>query len=69
MNSRNIKNRTSEPNQAHGDLMTRCKESHNGALEDERINALVKFLARCAAEEDFAFYVDALASSKNIEGD
>ncbi len=49
--------------------MTRCKESHNGALEDERIIALVKFLARCAAKEDFALYVNALASSKNIEGE
>ncbi len=49
--------------------MTRCKESHNGALEDERIIALIKFLARCAAEEDFAFYKAALASSKNIEGE
>ena len=69
MNNRNINKRNSEPIKAHGDLMTQCKQSHNEALEDERIIALIKFLARCAAEEDFALYQNALASSKNIEGE
>ena len=69
MSNHNINNQISEPIKAHGDLMTQCKESHNEALEDERIIALIKFLARCAAKEDFALYIDALASSKNIEGE
>lgn len=50
-------------------LKTPFKESHNRSSSDERIIALVKFLARRAAEEDYQFYTDALASPDKEKGD
>ena len=45
-------------------------ESHNRSSGDERIIALVQFLARRAAEEDYGSYRDALASpDKEKNGD
>lgn len=49
-------------------LMTPLKASHNGGCSDERIIALVKFLARRAAIEDYQFYMDALATPDKITG-
>ncbi len=50
------------------DLKTRMKRSHNRGSDDERIKALVRFLARRAAVEDYRMYQDALASPENIDG-
>ena len=50
------------------DLKTPPKESHNKGSSDEHIIALVKFLARRAAEEDYQFYMDALASPDKNKG-
>ncbi len=50
------------------DLKTRMKRSHNRDSDDERIKALVRFLARRAAVEDYRMYQDALASPDNIDG-
>ena len=41
------------------DLKTPAKRSHNKDSCDERMIALVRFLARCAAEEDYRMYQDA----------
>ena len=41
------------------DLKTPAKESHNQDSCDERMIALVRFLARCAAEEDYRMYQEA----------
>lgn len=49
-------------------LMTPLKASHNGGCDDERIIALVKFLARRAAIEDYQFYMDAIATPDKITG-
>ncbi len=40
------------------DLKTLVKESHNQDACDEHVIALVRFLARCAAEEDYRLYQD-----------
>ena len=50
-------------NMAHHmiNLKTRIESSHNRD-EEEQIIALVKFLARCAAEDDFEIYCDASGS-------
>ncbi len=50
-------------------LMTPLKPSHNGGCSDERVIALVKYLARRAAIEDFQMYTDALAApDKRTDG-
>ena len=57
-------------NHVHTGLKTPLKESHNRSSDDERIIALVEFLARRAAEEDYRLYCDALASpDKEKNGD
>lgn len=38
------------------DLKTLAKQSHNDNTSDEQIIAWVKFLARCAAEDDYRLY-------------
>lgn len=38
------------------DLKTPAKQSHNCDSNDEQIIAWVKFLARCAAEDDYRLY-------------
>ncbi len=38
------------------DLKTPAKQSHNDNSSDEHIIAWVKFLARCAAEDDYRMY-------------
>ena len=48
------------------DLMTPFESSHNRGSDDDAIIALVKFLARRAAEEDYDFYRSAL-SNPDIE--
>ncbi|MGH1379126.1 MAG: hypothetical protein ACRBB3_09930 [Alphaproteobacteria bacterium] len=49
--------------------MTPLKPSHNGGCSDERVIALVKYLARRAAIEDFQMYTDALAApDKRTDG-
>ena len=50
------------------DLKTPRNRSHNRDSDDERIKALVRFLARRAAVEDYRMYQDALASPENIDG-
>ncbi len=50
------------------DLKTLIKRSHNRDSDDERIKALVRFLARRAAVEDYRMYQDALASPDKING-
>lgn len=49
-------------------LMTPLKASHNGGCDDERTIALVKFLARRAAIEDYQFYMDAIATPDKMTG-
>ncbi len=44
------------------------KRSHNLDSYDERITALVRFLARRAAEEDYRMYLEALQPPDNIQG-
>ena len=44
------------------------KRSHNQDSYDERITALVRFLARRAAEEDIRMYQEALQPPDNIQG-
>lgn len=61
-----IANNKSEQNKAHICLKTPLKASHNRGSSDEQIIALVKFLARRAAEEDYEFYRSAL-SNPDIE--
>jgi hypothetical protein len=60
--------KSNRKNNAQIDLMTPIKESHNRGSSDERMLALVKFLARRAAEEDYQFYLDALASPDKNKG-
>lgn len=55
-----------ESNKAQICLKTPLKASHNRGSDDEAIIALVKFLARRAAEEDYEFYRSAL-SNPDIE--
>ena len=38
------------------DLKTPAKQSHNDNSSDEHIIAWVKFLARCAAQDDYRLY-------------
>ena len=49
------------PNLGKVDLKTPYKASHNEASGHEHIKALVKHLARRAAEEDFKMLLDAHA--------
>lgn len=49
-------------------LKTHRNPSHNLSDDDAAIIELVRFLARCAAEEDYQFYMDALAQHQNIKG-
>jgi len=51
------------------DLKTPIDRSHNRDSDDERIIALVRFLARRAAEQDYRIYKRASASPENIDGD
>lgn len=48
-------------NLGQSDLKTPLKASHNEAFGHEQIKALVKHLARRAAEEDFQMLLDAHA--------
>lgn len=48
-------------NLGQADLKTLLKASHNKAFGHEQIKALVKHLARRAAEEDFKMFLDAHA--------
>ena len=48
-------------NLGQADLKTLLKASHNEAFGHEQIKALVKHLARRAAEEDFQMLLDAHA--------
>lgn len=50
------------------DLKTRLKASHNGGCNDERIIALVKFLARRAAVEDYQQHKRSSATPDKIKG-
>lgn len=61
-----IENNKNESNKALICLKTPLKASHNRGSDDEAIIALVKFLARRAAEEDYEFYRSAL-SNPDIE--
>jgi hypothetical protein len=61
-----IKQNKNESNEAQICLKTPLKASHNRGSDDEAIIALVKFLARRAAEEDYEFYRSAL-SNPDIE--
>jgi hypothetical protein len=49
-------------------LKTRLKASHNRVSDDEAIIALVKFLARRAAEEDYKCYRCALGNPYTKDG-
>jgi len=49
-------------------LKTPINRSHNRDISDERMIALVKFLARRAAEDDYNALQDLLASPENIKG-
>lgn len=64
MNKFSRKNRTNR----QIDLKTPLNRSHNRDSDDERIKALVRFLARRAAVEDYRMYQDALVSPDNIDG-
>lgn len=61
--------KTKGQNNAQIDLKTTLKESHNRSSNDKRMVALVKFLAQRAAEEDYQFYMDALASPNKEKSD
>lgn len=50
-----------DKNNGKADLKTLLKASHNEAFGHEQIKALVKHLARRAAEEDFQMLLDAHA--------
>ena len=50
-----------DKNNGKADLKTPLKASHNEAFGHEQIKALVKHLARRAAEEDFKMLLDAHA--------
>ncbi len=50
------------------DLKTPIDRSHNRDSVDERVKALVRFLARRAAAEDYRMYQDALASPDKTDG-
>ncbi len=50
------------------DLKNHHQRSHNPRTEDERIIALVRFLARRAAEEDYRKFVDAPQSPDKNKG-
>ena len=60
--------KSNRQNNAQIDLKTPHKESHNSSSSDENIIALVNFLARRAAEEDYQLYMDALASPDKEKG-
>ena len=49
-------------------LKTHTKESHNQGCSDEHIIALVKFLARCAAEDDYRATQELLATPEKFKG-
>ena len=49
-------------------LQTPLNRSHNRDSGDERVKALVRFLARRAAVEDYRMYKRALAPPDNIDG-
>lgn len=49
-------------------LQTPLKRSRNRDSDDEHIKALIRFLARRAAVEDYRMYQGALASPENIDG-
>lgn len=49
----NKPSRKTDKNNGAVDLISTQKQSHNGLSHDERIIALVKFLARRAAEDDY----------------
>jgi len=51
---------TAEPNWAQIGLKTPQERSHNRDECEGQIIAFVKFLARCAAKEDYQFYRGAL---------
>ncbi|GAB1261484.1 hypothetical protein NBRC116495_21910 [Aurantivibrio plasticivorans] len=61
-----IKQDKNESHEAQICLKTPLKASHNRGSDDEAIIALVKFLARRAAEDDYEFYRSAL-SNPDIE--
>ncbi len=50
------------------DLKTPANRSHNRDNDDERIKALVRFLARRAATEDYRMHQDALAPPDKTNG-
>lgn len=50
------------------DLKTPIDRSHNRDSNDERIKALVRFLARRAAAEDYRMVQDASASPETKDG-
>jgi len=49
-------------------LKTQPNRSHNRDSGDEHIIALVKFLARCAAEDDYRATQELLATPEKFEG-
>ena len=66
---RNDTHKNTGNNNSQLGLMTPLKASHNGGCDDERIIALVKYLARRAAIEDFQMYTDAIAApDKRTDG-
>ena len=50
------------------DLKTPLNRSHNRDSDDERVKALVRFLARRAAVEDYRMYEGAIAPPDKIDG-
>lgn len=63
-----IENNKNESNKTLICLKTPLKASHNRGSDDEAIIALVKFLARRAAEEDYEFYCSALSNPDIKDG-
>lgn len=51
--------------ESHHRLEAVSKRNHNKGLPDPRITALVQFLARCAAEEDFEHFCKETAPNSN----
>ncbi len=49
-------------------LKTPTNRSHNRDSSDEHIIALVKFLARCAAEDDYRATQELLATPEKFKG-